>query len=130
MTTQTYVPPRYVPSMDDVRKLRAEIEKDSGVKVTKEQIKFAMDGALEMLTIDSGVIYEIEGKISEAYGLPREENPPTEFTHDIDVYRNARVWAMTHDFDTIEYDIRVASMTNAFNSIPIKPSSGTSIRGS
>ena len=127
---EKYYPPRYAPSMDDVRRLTLQLEKDTGIKITKEQIRWCMDGSLERLTINSGVIYEIEGKISEAYGLPRKENPPTEFTHDIDVYRNARVWAMTHDFNTTEYDARVASMTNAFNSIPINPSSGTSIKGS
>jgi len=128
--TQKYYPPRYMPTMNDIRNLRVQMEKDSGIRITKEQIKFALDGSLDMLIMSIGGIYEIEGLISEVYGAPRKESPPKEFTHAINVYRSARVWAMVHDFDTTEYDARVVSMTNAFNSIPINPSSGTSIRGS
>lgn len=127
--TQRYYPPSYVPTMDDIRKVSSQLEKDSGIKITEEQIKFALGGSLDLLIVNMGGIYEIEGSISEVYGTPRKESPPKEFTHAIDVYRNARVWAIVHDYNTSEHDARVLAMTNIFNSIPINPSSGTSIIG-
>jgi len=129
MTMPNYIPLHYVPTMDDIRKVTLEIEKETGIKVTRDKIRWVMDGSLEFLTVSGGVIYEIEGLLSRHPGFSKNMTPSTEFTNAIDVYRGARVWANMHDFNTSKYDNGVAIITKVFNSIPINPSTGTSIRG-